>query len=169
MTVWCSSLRYHAVGIHVSPGPRMTDIGSNGRVILSVHLRNLINSLFWTSFGTVLTSFGTVWHCLVPVMHCLVPVMHCLVPVLDTVLDTVLGHRSWDPGYGYLGGLYGTLDMGIWEGYMGPWQGYTRPLGPGNTRRVYPPGTTPLPRVHPPAPTHVAVHGSTARRPDLNA
>ena len=61
MTVLGPDSRYHAVGIHVSEGPRTGPDGSNGRVYPYVHL-------ILTSFGTVLTSFDTVLalfgHCL---------------------------------------------------------------------------------------------------------
>ena len=73
-----------------------------------------------------------------------------------------MGPWIWDPGYGTLDMGYGTLDMGTWARI-------SHGLGPGNTT-LYPPGYTPaLPRVHPPLPTHVAVHGGEAKQALLNA
>ena len=56
--VLLTSGRYHAVGIHVSKGPRMAKTQSNGRINLSVHLRIHCFDPYLALFGTVLTLFG---------------------------------------------------------------------------------------------------------------
>ena len=136
-------MRYHAVGIQGLQGPRTVIFQSNGRVFLSVHLRNLkkrqyfmVLALFWHCFstvGTVLTLFSTV-------LTSGTPVLTSGTPVLTS-------------GIWVLGWLYGSLD-----GYMGPgmaiwvpgWlygPGISHGLGPGNTN-VSQLGTTPVPTMY---------------------
>ena len=63
MTVWCPRMRYHAVGIHVSRPPDMSQNQSNGRVEPRVHLRIRRIDHVLRLFGTVLTMFEAIWHC----------------------------------------------------------------------------------------------------------
>ena len=60
MTVSTLILRDHAVGIHVSQGPECAQNQSNGRAMLSVHLRIHCFGHVLALFGHVLALFGPV-------------------------------------------------------------------------------------------------------------
>ena len=153
MTVWSSIYRYHAVGIHVSQGPETVIFQPNGRVNLSVHLRNLIKQLYLTGFSTVWHCFSTVWHWFGTVYDCFdLRMMDIDLRMMDIDLRMMdMGPWIWDPGTGY-GTL--VLDMGPWYWlwtldipWVGPWQYHTGPT-PGIP--LHHPGYTP------PLPTHPA-------------
>ena len=155
MTILSLRLRYHAVGIHVSRGPRTSINQSNSRVYRCVHLRNLINNTVLGHSGTVLGHSGTVLACLAlfgtPLalysqFSTFYPISQLWGRVQERHRIRVYGTLStgiWDPEYGY-----GTLSTGI-----GPWKpmGWALAIPRCTTHPVYPP-----PRVHHRTRTHAS-------------
>ena len=149
MTIPRLSLRYLAVGIHVSRGPEYGQFQSYGRVYRRVHLRIW---LFWhvlTSiwhclalFDLNMALFGTVWY---PYVHVPGTRMYMFLgPVCTCSWIWVSGTLYMDPGYGYLGPCIWTLAWDI--PLVGPWQ-YQTGTTPGIP--LHHPGYTPAPPTHP--------------------